>query len=87
MKAQLNNLYLFRDKDPVIDYLRTAKQKVKMKDGAVAKTGGVAYGTVHNMFGGKTRNPQFATVMRIARAIGPGGIAAVERCIKSGGKK
>ena len=87
MKAKLYQTYLFRDKDPVIDALRTAKAKAGLKDSKIAADSGVAAGTLRNWFGGTTRRPQFATVVAAARGIGPEGVDALARCVKDGGKK
>ncbi len=61
--------YLFRDKDPVIDLLRTVKDDTKAKVAAMAHDSGVSTGTLYNWFSGKTRRPQFATVVAVARAM------------------
>lgn len=78
----LYKTYVFRDKDPVIDVLRTAKADAKAKDSAIAATSGVSSSTLHGWFGGKTRKPQFATVVAVARAIGA--TEAVEALIRRG---
>jgi DNA-binding phage protein len=87
MKVKLYNTYMFRDKDPVIDYLRTAKKRAGCSNGQVARDSGVSATTLHNWFDGKTRRPQFATVLAAARGIGPEGVDALAKCIKNGGKK
>jgi hypothetical protein len=87
MKAKLYHSYVFRDKDPVIDYLRTAKAKAGVTDGKIASDSGVSHGTLRNWFVGKTRRPQFATIVAAARGIGPDGTDALVRCLKNGGKK
>lgn len=87
MKAKLYATYAFRDKDPVIDYLRTAKAKAGVSTSKVAKDSGVSPATLANWFGGTTRRPQFATVVAAARGIGPEGTEALARCLKNGGKK
>jgi hypothetical protein len=53
----------------------------------VARDSGVSATTLHNWFDGKTRRPQFATVLAAARGIGPEGVDALAKCIKNGGKK
>jgi len=62
--------YLFVDKDPVIDALRTAVSGAKMKYSAIRNESGVSATTIHNWFHGKTRRPQFATVAAVARVLG-----------------
>ena len=62
--------YLFTEKDPIIDVLRTLKRDAEMKDSEIHEAGGPAIGTLRNWFGGKTRRPQFATVAAVAIALG-----------------
>jgi DNA-binding phage protein len=61
--------YMFRDKDPVIDVLRTVKEDKKVKTTDISADSGVSTTTIHNWFRGKTRRPQFATVAAVARAM------------------
>ncbi len=86
MRAKLHGTYLFRDKDPVIDYLRTPRKECRTSTSRLADQAGCAPGTIHNMFDGTTRRPQWATVVRVARAIGPAGEEALVRCIRGGGR-
>jgi transcriptional regulator with XRE-family HTH domain len=62
--------YSFVDKDPIIDRMRTliADEGVTYDD--VHIKSGVAVSTLHNWFLGKTRRPQFATIMAVARGLG-----------------
>lgn len=62
--------YMFRNKDPIIDQLRTVikDEDAKLKD--IALKSGVSYGTMHNWFKGKTCRPQFASTMAVARSLG-----------------
>ena len=62
--------YLFREKDPVIDALRTAVSDSGKSYLGVQNDSGVSATTVHNWFHGKTKRPQFATVTAVARALG-----------------
>jgi len=68
--------YRFREKDPVIDEVRTLVEehfgrRVNGKDfGAVKESGGPAAGTMASWFFGKTRRPQSATIEAAGRAIG-----------------
>jgi transcriptional regulator with XRE-family HTH domain len=87
MKAKLYHTYLFKDKCPSIDYLRTAKAKVGISNSKIAQVSGVSPGTLNNWFGGTTRRPQFATIVAAARGIGPEGTEALARCLRNGGKK
>jgi transcriptional regulator with XRE-family HTH domain len=62
--------YGFKEKDPIIDRMRTliADEGVTYDD--VHIKSGVAVSTLHNWFLGKTRRPQFATIMAVARGLG-----------------
>ena len=76
--------YLFRDKDPVIDEMRTMIQKemngtypAKDRDRAlkhgikeIADNGGPTYTAMRSWFFGKTRRPQSATIEAAGRALG-----------------
>jgi len=64
------NTYSFREKDPIIDVLRTMKQSTEMKDSELANLSNVSVSTIRNWFGGRTRRPQFATVAAAAVAMG-----------------
>ena len=74
--------YRFVDKDPVIDVLRTAQQDAKVKPSAIATASGVSSSTLHNWWHGRTRKPQFATVVAVARSIGA--IDRIEALIRRG---
>jgi hypothetical protein len=78
------NTYRFqeKDKDPVIDVLRTAQQDANIKPGKIATASGVSPSTIHGWFYGKTRKPQFATVVAVARSIGA--IDRIEALIRRG---
>lgn len=69
MKYQYRT-YRFRDKDPVIDKIRTLVQDSKETYTTISEESGVSTATMHNWFMGETRKPQFATVNAIARALG-----------------
>jgi len=62
--------YMFRDKDPIIDQLRTAIEEEEMTYAEVSAASGVTVQTLYNWFTGPTKRPQFATVMAVARGIG-----------------
>lgn len=62
--------YVFRNKDPIIDKIRTVVQDSNMKHKAVSDESGVSVACMHGWFHGKTRRPQFATVNAVARACG-----------------
>lgn len=62
--------YNFRDKDPVIDVLRTAREDGHVRMTDLTAASGVSATTYYNWWQGKTRRPQFATVAACARAMG-----------------
>lgn len=73
--------YSFRDKDPVIDELRTiidlgnrTKGRLGKADGAklreISTDSTVSIACLHAWFYGKTRRPQHATIKAIVHAIG-----------------
>lgn len=62
--------YSFRNQDPVVDKLRTIKSDTKYTDDEIHEKSGVSVGTLHNWWNRKTRRPQHATIMAVARAMG-----------------
>lgn len=62
--------YNFKDKDPVIDEMRTALQDSGKSYQEVHEDSGVSATTLYNWFNGETRRPQFATIRAAARAMG-----------------
>lgn len=66
--------YMFTDKDPVIDALRTAVSESQMSYREITNDGGPSVATLRNWFAGATRRPQFSTVAATARTIGKKGI-------------
>ncbi len=81
MKVKLYKTYSFKDKDPIIDHLRNPVNGKSYSE--LAKDSGVSSSTLANWFDGPTKRPQFATIAAVARAIGPDGVAAVIRCMRS----
>jgi hypothetical protein len=66
--------YVFRDKDPVIDTMRTWVQDSKKSYTDIHANSGVAVATMRGWFHGKTRRPNFCTVAATARALGKNSI-------------
>jgi hypothetical protein len=81
MKMKLYKSYSFRNKDPVIDYLRTAVQRSGTKHSKISEASGVSAGTLNNWFHGTTKRPQFATVAAVARSLGDDGVNAVAKAL------
>ena len=70
MTKALYKSYSFKDKDPVIDRLRTMIQREGVSYSELADMSGVSVQTFYNWFDGATRKPQYATVMAVAYALG-----------------
>ena len=74
--SRIYSSYMFKDKDPVIDQLRTLIEKhyghrVEGKDlSNIAESGGPTSGTMRAWFFGATRRPQSPTIEAAGRAIG-----------------
>lgn len=62
--------YIFKDKDPAIDIVRTLVQDSGMSAKRLQDESGVPASTVRNWFKGPTRRPQFATLQAVARSTG-----------------
>lgn len=58
--------YLFIDKDPIIDSMRTVHQLSGKTFKAASEDSGVSAGTLARWFSGNVRRPQFATVAAFA---------------------
>lgn len=67
---KLYRSYMFRDKDPVIDVVRTAVQDSGASYTDVSLRSGVSAGTLTNWFHGATQRPQFASVQAVLRSLG-----------------
>jgi DNA-binding phage protein len=67
---KLYKSYSFKDKDPMIDRLRTIVQDEGLKAAQVADLSGVSATTLYNWFDGPTLRPQFATIMAVTRSLG-----------------
>lgn len=70
---RLYKSYMFVDKDPVIDILRTAVADSGKKLTELSEDSNVSTTTLYGWFKGKTRRPQFATVTAVARTLGKNG--------------
>jgi transcriptional regulator with XRE-family HTH domain len=67
---KLYKSYSFRDKDPIIDTMRTMIADEKVSYAEVSEQSGVSHTTLHNWFKGTTKRPQYATVMAVAQSLG-----------------
>lgn len=66
----LYRTYLFTDKDPIIDEMRTAFQTSGKSIGEISRDSGLAESTIRNWFYGETERPQFASIQAFMRAVG-----------------
>lgn len=62
--------YLWVEKDPIIDALRTAVSDSRKSYSEIHQASGVTVGTLNNWFYRNTRRPQFSTVAAVALACG-----------------
>jgi transcriptional regulator with XRE-family HTH domain len=62
--------YSFKDKDPIIDEIRTVYQESGATYKWVSDASGVTSTTLNNWFKGKTKKPQAATINAVLRALG-----------------
>lgn len=67
---QLYKTYSFRNKDPIIDKLRTICDDGNFGYQEISDTCGVSTTTLYNWWYGKTRRPQYASTLAVARAMG-----------------
>lgn len=87
--------YVFKDRDPIIDELATARADAGVSFVQTAAAGGPSVTTLSNWERGKTKRPQFCTVAAAARTYGAVGIKfgtngaphLVRRKRPNGGKK
>jgi transcriptional regulator with XRE-family HTH domain len=69
-RLRLYNSYNFVDKDPVIDRVRTLVKREGLKYSEIEKISGVSTTTLTNWFEGKTRRPQYCTIMAVVTSLG-----------------
>lgn len=62
--------YLFKEKDPVIDKLRTLRSDTGMTYQQIHAASSVSTTTLYNWWHGKTRRPNFCTAQAAAHAMG-----------------
>lgn len=62
--------YNFKDKDPVIDELRTIVQDSGSSYRAINQASGVSTSCLYNWFAGPTRRPSHAAVAAVAAVLG-----------------
>ena len=67
---KLYKSYMFKNKDPIIDSIRTIVQDSGLSYTAISGLSGVSTGTLYNWFQGETRRPQFASINAVGRACG-----------------
>lgn len=62
--------YSFKDKDPVIDEVRTIIEREKASYQEISEKSGVSAHTPYSWLEGATRRPQHATLMAVVRCLG-----------------
>lgn len=62
--------YVFKDKDPVIDKVRTRVQDEGIEYNQLAIISGVSRTTLDNWFEGETKKPQYATIAAVMASMG-----------------
>lgn len=62
--------YSFVDKDPVIDFARTAVERSGKSYQEIHEGSNVSTTTLYNWFHGKTRQPRFSTVAEVLMECG-----------------
>jgi hypothetical protein len=67
---RLYRSYVFKDKDPVIDQIRTLMSDEDLTVSQVSTLSFVSASTIHNWMHGETRRPQSASVEAVGRAMG-----------------
>lgn len=69
-RVPIYRTYMFEDKDPIIDVMRTLAQDSKRSFKEISTDSGVSTTTLYNWFHGKTRRPQFCTIAAVAGSLG-----------------
>jgi transcriptional regulator with XRE-family HTH domain len=69
-ELRLLKSYNFVDKDPVIDKMRGPVKQSEMTYAEISDKSGVSASTIYNWFEGKTKRPQYATVVAVMRVLG-----------------
>lgn len=62
--------YSFKDKDPVIDRIRTMVKDEGLSYGEIHVISGVSDTTLRNWFDGETKKPQYATIAAVTSSLG-----------------
>lgn len=62
--------YVFVDKDPAIDFARTAVEDSGKSYTQISRDSRISPTTLHNWFKGRTRKPQFCTISEVLLTCG-----------------
>ena len=81
--SRLYKSYVFKDKDPIIDVIRTVIQESGDSYQAVSDTSGVSVSAINGWLNGATMRPQFCTANAVLRSRG---YTLVPVKMKHGGK-
>ena len=69
-RLRLYDSYNFVDKDPVIDKVRAIVKREGLSHSEIERLSNVSATTLHNWFEGKTKRPQYCTIMAVVSALG-----------------
>lgn len=69
-RVPIYRTYSFRDKDPIIDVMRTLVDDSSISYKDISDDCGVSTTTLYNWFQGTTKRPQFCTIAAVAGALG-----------------
>lgn len=67
---KLYKSYSFKEKDPIIDVVRTIVEDSGRTVARISAGSGVSTTAIHGWFGGATKRPQFATVNAVVKTCG-----------------
>jgi len=67
---KLYKTYVFKDKDPVIDRVRTILQDEGVSYYKAGEQSGVSGSTIHAWMEGDTKRPQYSTIAAVVTALG-----------------
>jgi hypothetical protein len=77
-KLTITKTYSFVDKDPSLDVMSSLMQSSGKTVKQLAQAGSPATSTLYNWRNGKTKRPQFCSIVRTARATG-GDVVIIDR--------
>jgi transcriptional regulator with XRE-family HTH domain len=79
--------YNFRDKNPVVDVLRTAMRKLGWNHKRLSDETGISRTTIKAIFSGPTKDPRHGTICRLAIALGQSNMRLVPEARTAAARK